>query len=78
MVLIILHQFFLTIMSIAPLHYNIQKPSLVITILVWMYVIVDFAWIILLLLLAWTLIFKQQANLKLLRDLIEFLASKLQ
>jgi hypothetical protein len=65
-------------MAIAPLHYNIQKLSLVITILVWMYVIVDFAWMILLLLLAWTLIFKQQANLKLLCDLIEFLASKLQ
>jgi len=65
-------------MAIAPLHYNIQKPSLVITILVWMYVIADFPWMIFLLLLAWTLVFKQQANLKLLRDLIEFLASKLQ
>jgi hypothetical protein len=65
-------------MAITPLHYNSQKPSLVITILVWMYVIVDFAWILVLLLLAWTLIFNQQANLKLLRDLIEFLALKLQ
>jgi hypothetical protein len=65
-------------MAIVPLHYNIQKPTLVITILVWMYVIADFAFMIFLLLLAWTLIFKQQANLKLLHDLIEFLASKLQ
>jgi hypothetical protein len=65
-------------MAIAPLHYNIQKTSLVITILVWMYIIADFAWMIFLLLLAWTLVFQQQANLKLFRDLIEFLASKLQ